>query len=76
MIIVLSGGSGTLTEIAVAYQGDIPIIAIKGTGGWADKLADEYLDGRKRQKVYSVKTPEKAVELAIKLGHKYLEKYS
>ena len=47
-IIAISGGSGTLTEIAIAYQSNIPIVVIGGTGGWADKLAGEYLDNRKR----------------------------
>ena len=76
VIIAVSGGSGTLMEIAVAYQGDIPIIVIKNTGGWADKLANQYIDGRNRQKVYGVNTPEEAVNLAMKLGKDYLEKYS
>ncbi|MFA5870289.1 MAG: hypothetical protein WC842_00125 [Candidatus Paceibacterota bacterium] len=47
-IIAISGGSGTLTEIAIAYQSNIPTVVIGGTGGWADKLADTYLDNRKR----------------------------
>ncbi len=47
-IIAVSGGSGTLTEIAIAYQSNIPTVVIGGTGGWADKLADTYLDNRKR----------------------------
>lgn len=74
-IICISGGSGTLNEIVVAYQGNIPIIVIEGTGGWVDKLANQYIDGRNRQKIYGVKTPEEAVTLAMKLGKEYLEKY-
>lgn len=50
-IIAISGGSGTLNEIVVAYQANIPVIAVAGTGGWADKLAGEYIDGRKRLKI-------------------------
>jgi uncharacterized protein (TIGR00725 family) len=64
-IIAISGGSGTLTEIAIAYQMNIPMVALTGTGGWADKLAGEYLDGRKRLRVEAAKTPEEAVALAI-----------
>lgn len=67
VVIAISGGSGTLTELAIAYQLDIPMIAIKGCGGWSDKLADEYFDQRRRRKVMGVSTPEEAVELAIKL---------
>ena len=66
-IITISGGSGTLTEIAIAYQANIPIVALKGTGGWSDKLAGEYLDGRERTRVEAVQSPKKAVELALKL---------
>ncbi len=76
VLIAVSGGSGTLNEIAVAYQGDIPIIVIEGTGGWADQLANKYLDARNRQKTNGVKTPEQAITLAIELGTQYLQKYS
>jgi hypothetical protein len=66
-IITISGGSGTLTEMAIAYQANIPIVAMKNTGGWSDKLTDEYLDERKRIKVQSAITAKEAVELIIKL---------
>jgi len=68
-IITISGGSGTLTEMAIAYQANIPVIVIEGTGGWSDKLTNEYLDGRNRIKFYGVKTPEDAVKLAVKLAN-------
>lgn len=75
-IISISGGSGTLTELAIAYQADIPMVALKGFGGWSDKLADTYFDGRKRRKVELAKTPKEAVDLAIKLGNKYISQFS
>lgn len=65
-IICVSGGSGTLSEMAIAYQCNIPIIAITGTGGWSDKLADQFIDGRQRLKVIAAKNPEEAVSSAIK----------
>lgn len=64
-VIIISGGSGTLTEAAIAYQLNIPVIALVGTGGWADKLADTYIDGRERLKVQSARTAKEAVELAL-----------
>lgn len=64
-VIIISGGSGTLTETAIAYQLNIPIVALSGTGGWAEKLQDTYLDDRKRMKVLSAKNAEEAVSLAI-----------
>ena len=45
-IVVVGGGSGTLNEMTVAYQKKIPIFVMKWTGGWADKLADQYIDDR------------------------------
>ncbi|OGG63521.1 hypothetical protein A3D66_01245 [Candidatus Kaiserbacteria bacterium RIFCSPHIGHO2_02_FULL_50_9] len=69
-IIIVSGGSGTLTEAAMAYQLNIPIVALVGTGGWADKLAGTYIDARERIKVETAKTPEEAVEKAIQIIQK------
>lgn len=64
-IIIVSGGSGTLTETAIAYQMNIPIVALAGTGGWADKLADSFIDARERVKVVGAKTPTEAVALVL-----------
>jgi len=75
-VIAISGGSGTLTEVAIAYQSDIPIIVLSGTGGWADKLANNFIDGRERRKCIEAKSPEEAVRLAIKEAEKYSKKYS
>jgi len=49
-IISVSGGSGTLTEIAIAYQANIPAIVLKDTGGWSEKLGGQFLDSRNRIK--------------------------
>jgi uncharacterized protein (TIGR00725 family) len=70
-VIAISGGSGTLNELVIAYQANIPMIALKGFGGWADKLADTFFDGRERRKVLLANTPEEAVELAFAEGKKY-----
>lgn len=66
-VIAISGGSGTLTEIAIAYQANIPVVVLKNTGGWSDKLAGQYLDARNRLKIEGVDTPEEAVEKIITL---------
>lgn len=67
-IICINGGSGTLTEIAIAYQSNIPIVAIKSSGGWSERLAGTYIDDRKRVLVTNADTPEEAVDVAIKLA--------
>lgn len=66
-IIAVSGGSGTMNEMLVAYQLNIPIVVIVGTGGWADEMADKYFDSRKRMKAISAKTPKEAVDKILKL---------
>ncbi len=72
-IIALGGGSGTLTEIAVAYQANIPIVVVGRTGGWSGKLGGQYLDARKRIKIETARDPESAVALAISLAKKKYE---
>lgn len=67
-IICLNGGSGTLTEMAVAYQANRPIVAMRGTGGWSEKmLAEGYMDARQRVRVEGADTPEEAVSKLIEL---------
>ncbi len=66
-IIALNGGSGTLTEIAIAYQANIPIVVLKNTGGWSEKLGDQYLDARNRIKIEVAENAKEAVNLALKL---------
>lgn len=66
-IICISGGSGTLTEIVIAYQANIPIVVIKNTGGWADKLLNSYIDGRKRIKIIGANTAKEAIKKSLRL---------
>lgn len=65
VIIAISGGSGTLTEMAIAYQAGIPIITVPNFEGWASKVNDTFIDDRKRLKCIEAKTPEDAVKKAI-----------
>ena len=69
-IIAINGGSGTLTEIAIAYQANIPIVVLEGFGGWSERLLGQYIDGRKRVKVEGAKTPQLAVAKAMRLIEK------
>ena len=69
VIIAISGGSGTLTEMAIAYQANIPIITIDKFPGWAKKLSNKYIDKRNRQKCIKASTPEEALNLALKLSN-------
>ena len=44
--ISISGGAGTLSEIAFAWQIGKPIAAMANSGGWSEKLAGTHLDHR------------------------------
>ena len=69
-LICIGGGSGTLTEMAMAYQANIPIVVLQNTGGWSQKLANQFLDGRKRFRVIEAKNVREAVDKAIELASK------
>jgi uncharacterized protein (TIGR00725 family) len=75
VVIAINGGSGTLTELAIAYQADIPMVVLDKSGGWSEKLANTYFDSRERRKVNARGTPEEVVELAFELAKKYIERY-
>ncbi len=45
--IAVRGGSGTLSEIAFAWQLNKPIATMSSTGGWAAELAGRELDRRR-----------------------------
>lgn len=67
VIISISGGSGTLTELAIAYQANIPIVTVDIFGGWSEKLAGKYIDNRKRLICEIAKTPEEALKKALNI---------
>ena len=64
-VIVIGGGSGTLSETCAAYMYKKPIVAIKNTGGIADKFADQYIDHRKNVLIIGVSTPKEAVQTLL-----------
>ncbi len=70
-IIAIGGGSGTLTEMAIAYQAGIPIICINKFSGWAKEMSNKYFDERKRLKCIEATSAKEALELAIKSYDEY-----
>ena len=56
--------------MAIAYQSNIPIIAMENTGGWAQRLSGSFIDERKRLKVEVASTAKEAVDMAITLANK------
>jgi len=66
-VIIVGGGSGTLSEICAAYMHKKPIVAIRNTGGAADRFIDGYVDHRKIVKIIGVDSPKDAVKKILEL---------
>jgi len=64
-VIIVGGGSGTLSETCAAYMYKKPIAAIKNSGGIADRFADQYLDHRENVKIVGVNSPKEAVKYIL-----------
>ena len=64
-VIIVGGGSGTLSETCAAYMYKKPIAAIKNSGGIADRFADQYLDHRENVKIIGVSSPKEAVKYIL-----------
>ena len=60
--IAISGGTGTLSEMAFSWQLGKPLAAMSTTGGWAAKLAGESLDQRRTDRVEPLPDLEAAKE--------------
>ncbi len=61
-LIAVGGCSGTLSEIAFAWQADRPIVAMMDSGGWAEKLAGVAIDDRRSDAILAAQTADEAVE--------------
>jgi len=64
-VIIIGGGSGTLSEACAAYMHKKPIVAIKNTGGIAEIFTDKYLDHRQNVKIVGVDSPKEAVKYIL-----------
>jgi hypothetical protein len=64
-VIVIGGGSGTLSEICAAYMYKKPIATLKNSGGMATKYADQYLDHRENVKIVGFDSPKDAVDYIL-----------
>lgn len=66
-VIIIGGGSGTLSEMCAAYMYKKPMVAIRNTGGSADKFIDDYMDHRQNVKIIGADSPKDAVKKILKL---------
>ncbi len=71
--ILIAGGVGTLQEATIAYDHRVPVVLVRGTGGWADRLPavlldGRYLDDRRKVAFHTANTPEEAVRVALRVA--------
>jgi uncharacterized protein (TIGR00725 family) len=59
-LIAIGGGAGTLSEIALAWQHRIPIVAFDTGEGWSSRLGGQSLDHRGGAPIASVRSPSEA----------------
>ncbi len=73
-VISIGGGSGTLTEMGIAYMNFIPIVAMKGSGGWSDQMIGKALDERKKFIIPGAASAAEALDLAEKMHGQFQDK--
>lgn len=66
-VIAIDGQAGTLSEMAIAWFSDKPLVALEPSGGWAARLAGQKIDERRTDSIYAAKTPEEAVDKIFKV---------
>jgi len=66
VVVAVGGGAGTLTEMAMAWQLDKPLIGLE-VDGWSKELAGRTIDGRSRPPVHAAADAEAAVEVAARI---------
>jgi uncharacterized protein (TIGR00725 family) len=73
-IIMVAGGVGTFTELAMAYNLRKPIVVLTGTGLMADRIAkifpDGYMDHRKLTRLFFTDDPIEAVDVAMRMAER------
>jgi uncharacterized protein (TIGR00725 family) len=68
-VVVVQGASGTLTEVAYAWQFGKPVASLKSTGGVAARVADTRIDDRRKDKIAGFAEVEELLGwIKIKLG--------
>lgn len=65
-VVAVGGGAGTLTEMAMAWQLDKPLVGLE-VDGWSAKLAGQAIDGRERAPIERAQDASAAVEAVGRL---------
>jgi uncharacterized protein (TIGR00725 family) len=62
-VIAVSGGSGTLSEIALAWQYGKPIVVLEGLPGIAAQFVGKHLDDRREDRILGSADPGEAIRM-------------
>jgi uncharacterized protein (TIGR00725 family) len=73
-VVIVGGGAGALIEACAAYLKAKPVVAVQGSGGTADQIAGTFLDERKSVRIQPESDPSKAVETALELATRKLDR--
>ena len=66
-VIIVGGGSGTLSETCAAYMNKKPMVAIRNLNGPVAKYVDGYIDHRENVKILGVDSAHEAVKKILEL---------
>ena len=66
-VIIVGGGSGTLSEVCASYMYKKPMVAIRNMNGSVEQYIDGYLDHRENVKIFGADTPKEAVQKILEL---------
>ncbi len=66
-VIIIGGGSGTLSEVCAAYMSKKPMVAIRNLGGSIEPYIDGFLDHRENVKIIGTDTAQNAVKIILEL---------
>ena len=66
-IIIVGGGSGTLSETTAGYMYKKPIVAIRNLGSTVDPFIDGFIDHRENVKIVGVDSAQEAVKKILEL---------
>ena len=66
-VIIVGGGSGTLSEVCASYMSKKPMVAIRNLNGPVSQYIDGYIDHRENVKIIGVDNAQEAVKVILEL---------
>jgi uncharacterized protein (TIGR00725 family) len=66
-VIIVGGGSGTLSETCAAYMNNKPMVAIRNLNGPIEQYIDGYIDHRENVKIVGADNAQEAVKKILEL---------